>query len=244
MVLVLWNLWGIYMKIKLYKPFEHWYRGGTIWLISDTHFDDTDCSVMSDHWPTPEEQVNLINRFVGKNDTLIHLGDVGNPEWISKLKGYKVLLLGNHDKGVSNYEKKWYISVTKEDKFDREFSSYEEAIEYIDEMNGDGIDTQGLRVISNGLFDEVYDGPLFINDKICLSHEPIDLKFGINIHGHVHQGEQSIYRTDQCADINITADVREFQPIRIDDLISEYKTTSLHRLTIEKAKRNPLHKEK
>lgn len=226
------------MKIKLYKPFEHWYHGGTIWLISDTHFEDPDCKIMSTCWPTPEEQVKLINKFVGKNDTLIHLGDVGNPEWISKLKGYKVLLLGNHDKGASNYEKKWYISVTKEDKFDREFNSFEEAQEYIDEMNADGIDTQGLRVINNGLFDEIYGGPLFINEKICLSHEPIDLRFGINIHGHVHGGEQSFYWTGERSQVNVTVDIRNFMPLRIDDLIGEFKTIDLHRVIINKAKKN------
>ena len=225
------------MRVKLYKPFEHWYHGGTIWLISDTHFEDQDCKLMNNHWPTPEEQVKLINN-VGKNDTLIHLGDVGNPEWISKLKGYKVLLLGNHDKGASNYEKKWYISVTKEDKFDRAFDSYEEAQEYIDEMNADGVDTQGLRVINNGLFDEIYEGPLFINEKICLSHEPIELKFGVNIHGHIHCGEQSFYWTGTKAQVNVCADVREFNISRLDDLLSEFKTIDLHRVIIDKAKKN------
>ena len=231
------------MRVKLYKPFEHWYHGGAIWLISDTHFEDPDYKVMSNCWPTPEEQIKLINKFVGKNDTLIHLGDVGNPEWVSKLKGYKVLLLGNHDKGASNYEKKWYISVTKEDKFDRAFDSCDEAQEYIDEMNADGVDTQCLRVISNGLFDEVYEGPLFINEKICLSHERIHLKFGINIHGHEHgnfnvgstasyYGRENYY---ESAELNITSNLREFKPLRLDDLISGLKVIGIHRITINRA---------
>ena len=227
------------MRIKLYKPFEHWYHGGTIWLISDTHFEDPDCKVMSTCWPTPEEQVKLINN-VGKNDTLIHLGDVGNPEWVSKLKGYKVLLLGNHDKGASNYEKKWYISVTK---FNREITSFEEAQEYVDEMSADGIDIRGLRIINNGLFDEVYEGPLFINEKICLSHERVHLKFGINIHGHEHgnfnmgstasyYGRENHY---ESAELNITSNLREFKPLRLDDLIDGLKVMGIHRITIDRA---------
>ena len=233
------------MKIKLYKPFEHWYHGGTIWLISDTHFDDPDCKIMSTCWPTPEEQVKLINKFVGKNDTLINLGDVGNREWVSKIKGYKVLLLGNHDKGVTNYEKKWYISITKEDKFDRAFDSFEEANEYINEMNADGTDTQGFRVINNGLFDEVYEGPLFINEKICLSHENLRLKFGINIHGHEHGNfnfgsTASYYCNDKyytCAQLNITCNLREYKPLRLDDLIKDVKVVDIHRITIDRASR-------
>ena len=223
------------MKVKLYKPFEQWYHGGTIWLISDTHFADPDCEYMCDHWPTPEEHIKIINKYVGKNDTLIHLGDVGDFNWAKHLKGYKVLLLGNHDKGASNYQKKWNFYVTENDKFDREFKTYEEAKEYLDEMSSDGINTRDIRIISNGLFNEVYEGPIFINEKICLSHEPIDLKFGINIYGHVHQGERSISWANTRAQINVCSDVRGFKPVRLDDLISEFKTIDIHRVIIDKA---------
>ena len=223
------------MRVKLYKPFEHWYHGGTIWLISDTHFDDQDCKIMSDNWPTPEEHIKLINKYVSKNDTLIHLGDVGNLEWISKLKGYKILLLGNHDKGVSNYERKWYISVSKEDKFDRAFDSYEESKEYLDEMVSDGINTRGLRIINNGLFDEVYEGPLFINENICLSHEPVGIRFGINIHGHVHSITRYEYWANDCVNINISSDTVEWLPVRLDQIIGGFAVTTLHRQTIDRA---------
>lgn len=97
------------MKYKLYNNFEHWKAKGIIWLFSDPHFDDEDCKLINGEWPTPEKQVEIINKFVGKNDTIIFLGDIGNPEWIKKIKGYKVLLLGNHDKGVSNYLKKYIL---------------------------------------------------------------------------------------------------------------------------------------
>ena len=227
------------MRIKLYKPFEHWYHGGTIWLISDTHFEDPDCKVMSNCWPTPEEQVKLINKFVGKNDTLIHLGDVGNHEWISKLKGYKVLLLGNHDKGKSNYDKLYssgldgkllYQSANKKDV--EEFNEH-----YFWDYN------KKPYIIDNGLFDEVYEGPLFINEKICLSHERVHLKFGINIHGHEHgnfnMGSTASYYGHEnhyeSAELNITSNLREFKPLRLDDLINGLKVTDIHRITINKA---------
>ena len=50
-----------------------------------------------------EEQVARIRSKVGKNDTLIILGDVGDKEWLKKLRGYKVLILGNHDAGATTY---------------------------------------------------------------------------------------------------------------------------------------------
>ena len=90
---------------SLYEPFKKWSEKGSVYIISDTHFEDEDCSLMDVAWPSSEEQVNLINNLVHKNDTLIHLGDVGNPDYIAKLKaGHKVLIMGNHDKGRTVYE--------------------------------------------------------------------------------------------------------------------------------------------
>ena len=89
----------------LYKPFKYWSEKGGVYIISDTHFDDPDCKLMNSDWITPEEQVLRINSRVHKNDTLIHLGDVGDPTYIKQLKaGHKVLIIGNHDRGVSYYE--------------------------------------------------------------------------------------------------------------------------------------------
>lgn len=86
----------------LYKPFEHWGEN-TCWIISDTHFDDPDLIHSYLDRPTAAEQVKLINSKVGKKDTLIILGDVGNIEWVRQLRGYKILVMGNHDAGASNY---------------------------------------------------------------------------------------------------------------------------------------------
>ena len=61
---------------------------------------------MDPNWITPEEQIDIINKLVHKNDCLILLGDVGNVEWIKKIKaGYKVLITGNHDAGAENYKR-------------------------------------------------------------------------------------------------------------------------------------------
>ena len=87
----------------LYEPFKKWSDGGQVWVYSDPHFEDNDCKIMSADWPTPQEQVIKINSKVGRNDTIIILGDIGNPEYIKQIKGYKVMLAGNHDKGLSNY---------------------------------------------------------------------------------------------------------------------------------------------
>ena len=66
---------------SLYKCFQHWSKTGSVYIISDTHFEDQDCSFMDPNWIKPEEQVKIINSLVKKSDTIICLGDVGNVEW-------------------------------------------------------------------------------------------------------------------------------------------------------------------
>jgi len=86
---------------QLYAPFRHWSNNGSVWLISDTHFDDPDTIIMAPEWVTPAEQIEIINKLVYPNDTFICLGDVGNPEWVKKLRcKYKVLLLGTTIKSI------------------------------------------------------------------------------------------------------------------------------------------------
>lgn len=181
-------------RVKLYDCFNHWQEKGVIWVYSDTHFDDEDCKAMDINWPTPEEQVKIINSKVGKKDTLILLGDVGNITWINKIKGYKVLICGNHDKGYTNYLKK----------------------------------------DDNNLFNEVYEGPLFISNKILLSHEAINLDFGINIHGHEHANHNIFTQNDTKASVNVCSNVVNYKPLRLDDIVLKLKVEDIHRITIDK----------
>lgn len=92
------------MIAGLYKIFDHWHQNGTVWIYSDPHFEaDEDLRIIFPNRPTAAEQVKMINSKVGRKDTLILLGDIGNPEYVKQLRGYKVLVSGNHDAGLSNY---------------------------------------------------------------------------------------------------------------------------------------------
>ena len=79
---------------------ERWSSNGSVYIISDTHFGDTDCKIMNPDWITPEEQIARIRKFVHRYDTLIHLGDVGNPNYMARIPGHKVLIMGNHDQSI------------------------------------------------------------------------------------------------------------------------------------------------
>lgn len=87
------------------------------------------------------------------------------------------------------------------------------------------------------LFSEVYAGPLFISDRILLSHEPVyGLPWCLNIHGHDHKNMEA-YK-DGCKHINLAANVCEYTPINLGEIIKKgilSDIASIHRLTIDHA---------
>jgi calcineurin-like phosphoesterase family protein len=173
---------------SLYPIFQKWSATGSVYIISDTHFDDSDCKLMDPNWITPQEHIEIIKQDVRKGDTLIHLGDVGNPDYLDELKCYKVLITGNHD----------VLS----------------------------------KVASH--FDEVYTGPLFIADRLVLSHESIQglEGFAMNIHGHDHA---SNYKPNH---INLASNVYHFRVFNLGASIKcglLSRVENIHRVTIDNA---------
>ena len=190
----------IRMIPTLYEPFRHWSENGSIYILSDLHFDDSDCKFMDPNWITPEEQLEIINKMVFKSDTFVCLGDVGDPKYVPMIKaGKKIFLLGNHD----------------------------------------------ARGAYKGLFDEIYAGPLFISEKILLSHEPVyGLPWCLNIHGHDHNNMEA-YK-DGCKHINLAANVCGYTPINLGMIIKGgilSDIDSIHRITIERAVEKRLERE-
>ena len=92
---------------SLYDCFKHWASRGSVYIVSDTHFDDPDCRYMNPNWPDPKEHLKIIKGSMKfrKNCTLIHLGDVGDPKYLKQLEmWHTVLITGNHDAGASKYK--------------------------------------------------------------------------------------------------------------------------------------------
>lgn len=246
------------MLKQLYPIFRKWSEKGSVYVYSDPHFEDADCKLMSADWPSPQEQVKLINSIVHKNDTLIILGDIGNTKYIADLKaGYKVLVTGNHDVGASKYEKDYLKIVVADD--DPEYADiYEDDAAIVRKLKEKhprykfvnmyeqyqfvSPFVYKLVILTNNLFDEVYTGPLFIGDKILLSHEPIDLPFALNIHGHVHDDEHGgcfVYdQTHNSYKYNVCSNTIEYKPINLKDIVNSGRLKNIndiHRITIDKA---------
>ena len=87
----------------LYDCFKHWLHGGQVYFYSDPHFSDAEMQYLRKNYIGDDEQIKRINTKIGKKDTLVILGDIGDREWLKKIRGYKVLVLGNHDSGATTY---------------------------------------------------------------------------------------------------------------------------------------------
>ena len=82
---------------SLYDVFKKWSVKGSVYIISDPHFSDQGSfefraknNKLPENVKTVEALDNFIisniNKVAHKNDCLIILGDVGNIEYITKLK--------------------------------------------------------------------------------------------------------------------------------------------------------------
>lgn len=229
----------------LYPIFRKWSERGSVYIISDTHFEDKDRKVMG-YKITEEDQIKKIKKRCHKNDTLIHLGDVGNPEYLKDIKAYKILIMGNHDESASKFQKKTTmvdLDAYSEEEIDLKLESGE--IDYVlREFRKPFI--RGYKV--TGYFDEVYTGPLFIAEKLLLSHEPIEMRgsetnlpIAINIHGHNHAGP--VVKDEWH--FNVAQNVYGYEPLNLKEFIKEgylRNVKSVHRDTIDKATTNKKHK--
>ena len=221
------------MYKNLYDNFAHWFHDdrGTVYFYSDPHFNDPEMVHLRKNYIGDEEQVKRINSKIGKYDTIVFLGDIGDVEWIRKIRGYKVLVMGNHDKGVSNYRRKkiktWVSKIGRTKQ------------EIINEMKTPGftVDVQDTAVIDywrveedNHLFDEVYEGALMIAPNIILSHEPVEFPYAKNIAGHDHAHKYN-------GTINVCAEHIDYTPVPLKWLVEQgmLKAPDIHRETIDKA---------
>lgn len=230
----------------LYDCFKHWFRGGNIWLYSDPHFGDEDMKYIRKNYIGDEEQIKRINSKVGKNDTIIFLGDIGDIECIKKIRGYKVLIMGNHDKGASNYirVRKEYSTFNSAEITAEDLDKVKELgfgfVNQPDKLQELGLDKYFHKVVEdNHLFDEVYEGPLMISDKILLSHEPIRYTapyIWFNIHGHDHANWFQKLENDPY--MNVCAEWIDYTPVSLLSMLKNgtfSKVENIHRLTIDNA---------
>lgn len=224
----------------LYKIFDHWHREGALFIFSDPHFGDDELTTGIPNRPTEAEIVQRINAKCGRKDTLICLGDVGDVEYVRKLRAKrKILIMGNHDAGRTKYERQTFTKFYEKEYYTKEMAYNTMAGLYpgwrifIEEVFDFHSPFEYWKVTAdNMLFDEVYEGPLMIAEKLILSHEPIDVPWAYNIHGHDHQGHKRKNHTNVCVDVT------GYQPINMNQWMKSgamAHVETIHRDTIDKA---------
>ena len=227
----------------IYDSFQHWgEKHQTIWIYSDPHFNDDELAGGIKGRPSAEEQVKRINAKCGRRDCLVVLGDVGDIDYVRQLRAeYKVLIMGNHDAGASNYKRQVITRIYDQDKFTKEevlaemrmyFHNWKITINESWEFHAPF--KRWVATADNLLFDEVYEGALIIGEKLILTHEPVEIPWLFNIHGHIHDRRA---KTDD-KHLNVCSDIVGWEPINFNQFLKLGKTSkiqTIHRATIDKA---------
>lgn len=183
------------------------------YVISDTHFNDDrtfpfDKEVIKDKNMSKKEldelQVQNWNSTVRPDDIIYHLGDFGKfsnakalKDFVAKLTGHKILMLGNHDielaldlRGITGYG--------GENKAEH-YRAQQEIIQFWFDAG----------------FSMVYAQPTFINKFMSISHEPpqfVHVPF-LRLFGHVHTS--MLYRTITPASTCVCACRWGFTPVSL-----------------------------
>lgn len=187
------------------------------WFTSDTHFGHANIIKYCNRpFADPEEMNEAIidnwNSVVGIGDTVFHLGDVALGKWaewdgvLSRLNGYKVLVIGNHDrifKGESEKNRR---------RFAEEYPKwFKESFDHI----------QGLE-LANGM-------------KVNLSHFPYEADHMENarymehrlpdhgrtlIHGHTHLDTIISHSEKGTLQVHVGQDAFNYTPVSEDQVIN------------------------
>jgi hypothetical protein len=84
----------------------------------------------------------------------------------------------------------------------------------------------------NLLFDEVYEGALIVGEKLILTHEPVEIPWLYNVHGHDHAGRK------RQNHLNVCSDVIGWEPVNFTQFLKSgfaSKIQTIHRETIDNA---------
>lgn len=223
----------------IYDAFQHWGEQ-TVWIYSDPHFSDEDLEYGIKNRPSDDEQIRRINAKAGRKDTLIILGDVGNIECVRKLRaGRKILICGNHDLGATRYKREVVKKIYDADIWNQDSAIADMKAKYpgwkvwcVEDYEFHAPFRRWNIYADNCLFDEVYEGALIIGEKLILSHEPVEIPWLYNIHGHDHAGKK------RKNHLNVCSDVIGYEPVNLTQKLKAglmSAITTIHRATIDSA---------
>lgn len=151
------------------------------------------------------------NHVVGEDDTVFHLGDVALGPWVewdsilTRLNGYKVLVVGNHER---------IFKGEKQKQIDRFMPEYQK---WFDEIHGNlpFTLTDGTRVnLSHFPYDgDSHDGDRFVEARV------VDLGTTL-LHGHTHLN-QIVSRSERgTLQVHVGQDAWHYTPVSEEQIIT------------------------
>lgn len=151
-----------------------------------------------------------------------HANDVNTKGILAFERGNKFNTIQEHDKYITECIEKWLHKLAPEDTFYFLGDFGRPNSKTLSELVRIFVEAKCHKVVIRGnhdheteteimktLFDEVYDYPIYISNRIVLSHFPCNVwKDQINIHGHLH-GSVLNFTNHICASIHVA----QYQPI-------------------------------
>jgi calcineurin-like phosphoesterase family protein len=192
----------------------------TIWFTSDTHFGhaniikycerpfrDTDHmdAVIVDNW----------NSIVSPEDTVYHLGDVAlgtidkSLANVGRLNGYKILVIGNHDRPFMALEKgESELAYAKYNEWMIRYEAVFQSVRFWRDVTTVPLDN-GNREFRVSHFP--YEGDH--TEKVRhMSERPIDVGMPL-IHGHVHTKDMLTFSARNTPQIHVGMDAWNYFPV-------------------------------
>lgn len=209
-------------------------------LISDTHFGQEKITAKEPLRTVIAEDLGFQNHFdllvfnwnklVGKDDKILHLGDVyfaDGLDFCKKLNGRKRLIIGNND--TKTYENLKKIGWKAKNKVVLKIDEKHRVREKIRQKYGERAKSIYLNAIVCDLAGErimFSHFPIFnrkIHDRFAAQRDVLDDYFrfsdcSLNIHGHTHSKN-----TQNRFCINVSCEKTRLAPVRLGDILARFK---------------------
>lgn len=193
-----------------------------IWFTSDTHFSHNNIIRYCDRPFRDVDHMNQViidnwNSVVSPEDTVFHLGDVALGQidkslaCVSRLNGYKILKLGNHDRPFMRFRNTdywdWYL---------RYMEVFQEVWHWQDRHT---VSLNGQEFVISHF---PYTGDHTPTDRHA-DVRPVDDGYTPLIHGHTHIRDQHYTLSSKgTPQIHVGQDAWNFTPVSEDEVMNYY----------------------
>lgn len=186
-------------------------------FTSDTHFSHANiirfCDrPFKDTEHMDEEIIRRWNSVVSEDDTVWHLGDVAlgpivtSLPKVGRLNGYKILVVGNHER-IFSAEKP-----EKRERFIPEYAKvFDEIYDNVEFTNFDGIKEE----IALSHFP--YEGDSHDGDRF--EDKRLEDESRVLLHGHTHMDQIFSHSSKGTLQIHVGQDAWDYTPVSLDQII-------------------------